>query len=137
LKAEEILLQIRETQGLIDTLEMEIVRIEGKGMSTSAQIGDGMPRAKGGKSDKVGSAAIEACEYYEKVKAYKKELVNLKLDIWNLILTLKPAWQDILIKYYFHRYTWEQIAEIRGCSYTAVDKMKKNALKKLNSMLEG
>ena len=70
-------------------------------------------------------------------KAYKKELVNLKLDIWNLILTLKPAWQEILIKYYFQRYTWEQIADMKECSYTAVNKMKKNALNKLDKMLEG
>lgn len=137
LKAEEILLNIRETQGLIDTLELEISRIEGRAMSTTAQIGDGMPRAVGKKSDKVGNAAVEACEYYDKVKAYKKELVNLKLDIWNLILTLKPAWQEILIKYYFQRYTWEQIADMKECSYTAVNKMKKNALNKLDKMLEG
>lgn len=135
LKAEEILMQIRETQGLIDTLNTEIERAEGRGMSISANMGDGMPRGKGGKSERVANAAIEACDYYDKVKAYRKALVDLKLDIWNLILTLKPAWQDILIKYYFHRYTWEQVAEARGCSYRAVNKMNKNALKRLDEML--
>ena len=107
--AREYLTHIRDMATRVRFLQDELERLRTDAASASISL-DGMPKAVGGKSDKLERLAIKLAEYDSELKDELTALLNEKQRAIKMIAQLPPKQQTILTERYIHAKKWEQIA---------------------------
>lgn len=133
--AKEYLKQIRSIALTVKRIQNELERLRADAASASINL-DGMPHASSGNSDKLARLAIKMAEYNTKLQEELNALLDEKAKAIKMIKTLPTKQQTILVEYYIHVKTWEQIAEEMDISVRHCHRLHGNALYNFDKVLK-
>lgn len=132
----EWLEQVKKLDELINANIAEREQVWAMLTSMTTAESDGMPHAKGGVSDPVGNGVVKLQILAEKIDSLIDQYVDLKETIVSTLKKLEPREYAVLHRYYIRYMTIEDIAEDMGYCERQVSRIKKNALKNLEDVLE-
>ena len=133
--AKEYLKQIRNIALTVRHIQNELERLRADAASASINL-DGMPHATSGNSDRLARLAIKMAEYNTELQDELNALLDEKAKAIKMIKTLPPKQQTILVEYYIHVKTWEQIAEEMDISVRHCHRLHGNALYNFDKVLK-
>ena len=133
--AKEYLKQIRSIALTVKRIQNELERLRADAASASINL-DGMPHATSGNSDRLARLAIKMAEYNTELQDELNALLDEKAKAIKMIKTLPPKQQTILVEYYIHVKTWEQIAEEMDISVRHCHRLHGNALYNFDKVLK-
>lgn len=131
--AREYLTQIRTIALRVRRIQNELERLRADAASVSINL-DGMPRVSGN-GDRLARLAIKMAEYNTELQEELNTLLDEKVRAINMIKTLDPKQQTVLIEYYIHVKTWERIAEEMNLSVRHCHRIHGNALYNFDKLL--
>lgn len=130
------LLQIRRIDTMIDAKLAEKKRLREMASDITGKPYDGMPFTHTGQvTDRVGDAVIRIVECEEQIDRLVEMYAEQKREILAVLDVLPEREYRIMHLYYIIGETWEQIAQEVGYCETQVWRLKKSALRRLESML--
>ena len=132
--AKEYLTQIRSIAIRVRRIQNELEQLRADAASVSINL-DGMPRVSGS-TDRLAILAIKMAEYNTKLQEELNTLLDEKVRAINMIKTLDPKQQTVLIEYYVHVKTWERIAEEMNISVRHCHRLHGNALYNFDKLLK-
>lgn len=132
--AKEYLTQIRSIAIRVRRIQNELEQLRADAASVSINL-DGMPRVSGS-TDRLAILAIKMAEYNTKLQEELNALLDEKVRAINMIKTLDPKQQTVLIEYYVHVKTWERIAEEMNISVRHCHRLHGNALYNFDKLLK-
>ena len=131
----EWLEQVRKLDELIDAKLAERDKLWA--MATSVTVdSDGMPHAKGNVSDPVGNAAVKLRMLAEEIDRLIDVYVEHKEQVIRALEKLPHNEYGVMHRHYIRYMTWEDVAEDMGYSTVQIWRLKKNALKILQDVIE-
>ena len=124
--AKEYLKQIRSIALTVKRIQGDLEKLKTDAESVSINL-DGMPHATGN-NDRLVRLAIKMSEYNTMLRQELAALLDERIKADEIIKTLPPKQQTVLVEYYFHVKTWEQIAEEMDISVRHCHRVHGNAL---------
>jgi RNA polymerase sigma factor (sigma-70 family) len=134
LEAQAWLEQIKRLDEQIDAKIAEKERIRELMVNTVGSL-DGMPRATG-ISDKVGNLTVKLISIEEELNAMIDEYVDRKAEVVRVLEQLPEREYGVLHRYYIRRMTLEEAGEDYGYCTVQVWRIKKEAIQKLQDILD-
>lgn len=128
--------QVRKYDELIDCKLAEREQVWSRLTSVSLGEMDDMPHGKGGVSDPVGDGVVKLRMLAEEIDNLIDRYVDLKNDVIAVLQKLPVNEYGVLHRYYIRYMTLEQIAEDMGYCTVSIWRIKKNALKNLEDVIE-
>lgn len=133
----EWLNQVRKLDQLIDAKIAERARLKAMATDISPKPMDGMPFDNTGKvSRKVEDMVIKLVDLYAETDKLIDQYVDHRNAVLNALEKLPPREYGVLHRYYIQSMTWEQVADDMGYCKQQVWRIKKNALKNLENVIE-
>lgn len=132
--AKEYLKQIRSIALTVKRIQSDLEQLKTDAESVSINL-DGMPKATGN-NDRLVRLAIKMSEYNNMLQEELTTLLDERVKADKIIKTLPLKQQTVLIEYYFHVKTWEQIAEEMEISLRHCHRLHGNALYNFDKVLK-
>lgn len=131
--AKEYLKQIRSIALTVKRIQGDLEKLKTDAESVSINL-DGMPHVAGN-NDRLVRLAIKMSEYNTMLQQELAALLDERVKADKIIKTLPPKQQTVLVEYYFHVKTWEQIAEEMDISVRHCHRVHGNALYNFDKVL--
>lgn len=131
----EWLERVRKLDELIDAKIAEREQLRAMATRVVAEM-DGMPHAKGGVSDPVGSNVVKIIALAEEADRLVDEYVEHKQQVIKALERLPEREFAVLHKYYIQYKTWEEIADEMGYSTMQIWRFKRNGMLRLESFVD-
>lgn len=135
MNAEAWLEQVRKLDELIDAKLSERDQLWALATRLVPNM-DGMPHAKGGVSDPVGSNVVKIVALAEEADKLIDKFVDLKEQVIKALETLPEMEYAVLHKHYIQYKSFEDIATEMGYCKMQIWRFKKNGLKKLKDVMK-
>lgn len=135
MKAKEYLLQLKKLDKLIENKLAE--KEQWKAMATSSTQQLSADRVQtSGNPQKLADAVCKIVEIEAEIDAFVDRLIDTKREVISTLERLNPTEYDLLHKVYVQYFTFEQVAEKHGKSYSWVTTVHGRALKNIQLILD-
>jgi DNA-directed RNA polymerase specialized sigma subunit len=137
MRAQKWLEQVRKLDQLINAKIAERNRLIAIATDISAKPMDGMPYSNTGLvSQKMENAVINLIALEKELDEAIDRYVDYKREVVRTLEALPDKEYGVLHRHYIRYMTWEQVAEDMDYSAVQVWRIKKEALRKLNDVIE-
>lgn len=130
----EWLERVRRLDELIDTKIAEREQLRSLATKVVSDM-DGMPHAKGGVSDPVGSNVVRIVALMEETDRLVAEYLDHRQRVIEALECLPAREYVVLHKHYIQYKTWEKVAEETHYSSVQIWRIKKSGLKLLEDVI--
>lgn len=131
----EWLEKVKRLDELIDTKIAEREQLLSLATKVVSDM-DGMPHAKGGVSDPVGSNVVKMVAIAEETNRLIDQYIDHRQKVIEALESLPEMEYIVLHKYYIQFKTWEQVAEETHYSSVQIWRIKTKALERLQDIIE-
>lgn len=129
--------QVRKIDQLIDAKLEERDRLKAIATDISAKPLDGMPFSNTGTvSQRMPNAIINLIELAHEIDRLIDSYIDYKSQVVSMLEKLPEKEYGVLHRHYIRYMTWEQIADDMCYSSVQIWRIKKNALKNLQKILQ-
>lgn len=135
MKVREWLERVRKLDELIDAKLAEREQLRAMATKVVSDM-DGMPHAKGGVSDPVGSNVVKIIALAEEADKLVDQYVEHKQNVIKALERLPEREYAVLHKHYIQYKTWEEIADEMGYCTMQIWRFKRNAMIHLEDVIE-
>jgi len=104
--------------------------------STTQQLTDDRVQTSGN-PQKMADAVCKIIEIEAEIDAFVDKLIDTKRDVISTLERLNPTEYDLLHKVYVQFFTFEEVADKKGKSYSWVTTVHGRALKNVQRILDG
>ena len=135
MKAKEFLQQVKKLDRLIENKLAELQQWKAMATCTTQQLTADKVQTSGN-PQKMADAVCKIIEIEAEIDRYVDSLVDTKREVINTLERLNPTEYDLLHKVYVQYFTFDEVAEKKGKSYSWVTTVHGRALKNIQSMLD-
>jgi len=136
LKAKEYLRQLKMLDRLIENKLAEKEQWKAMATSTTQQLTADRVQTSGN-PQKMADAVCKIIEIEAEIDAFVDKLIDTKRDVISTLERLNPTEYDLLHKVYVQFFTFEEVADKKGKSYSWVTTVHGRALKNVQRILDG
>lgn len=137
MNAEQYLDQVKKLDQLIDAKLAERDRLNEIATNISPKMPDGMPHSNTGVVSKtMENAIISLVMLEDEINKLIDRYVDYKQQVVSALEKLSEKEYGVLHRYYIRYMSWEQVAEDMGYCRQQIWRIKKNALKNLEDVIE-
>jgi len=136
LKAKEYLRQLKMLDRLIENKLAEKEQWKAMATSTTQQLTADRVQTTGN-PQKMADAVCKIIEIEAEIDAFVDKLIDTKRDVISTLERLNPTEYDLLHKVYVQFFTFEEVADKKGKSYSWVTTVHGRALKNVQRILDG
>jgi DNA-directed RNA polymerase specialized sigma subunit len=131
----EWLERVRMLDELIDTKIAEREQLRSLATKVVSDM-DGMPHAKGGVSDPVGSNVVRIVALMEEIDRLVDQYIDHRQRVIEALESLPEMEYIVLHKYYIQYKTWERVAEETNYSTMQIWRIRKKGMRHLEEVIE-
>ena len=135
MKAKDYLRQLQKLDRLIENKLAELQQWKAMATCTTQQLTADKVQTSGN-PQKMADAVCKIIEIEAEIDRYVDSLVDTKREVINTLERLNPTEYDLLHKVYVQYFTFDEVAEKKGKSYSWVTTVHGRALKNIQSMLD-
>lgn len=136
MKAKEYLRQLKMLDRLIENKLAEKEQWKAMATSTTQQLTADRVQTSGN-PQKMADAVCKIIEIEAEIDAFVDKLIDTKRDVISTLERLNPTEYDLLHKVYVQFFTFEEVADKKGKSYSWVTTVHGRALKNVQRILDG
>ena len=134
MKAKDFLKTIKQLENQIESKRYMAQTYRTLAEGVRSPVYSDMPKSPNRQLEPMAEALMKAVELEEEIKALEYELTQKRADVIDLISKLEKDYQIVLIKRYFEKKSWGEIAASMYYTERWIYKMHGTALKKLDEL---